>query len=52
MHVLEKFQYCPVCGSKHFVEQNEKSKRCESCGFEYFLNPSSAVAAFILNDKG
>lgn len=52
MHVLEKFQYCPVCGSKHFVEQTEKSKRCESCGFEYFLNPSSAVAAFILNEKG
>lgn len=52
MHVLEKFRYCPVCGSKHFVEQNEKSKRCESCGFEYFLNPSSAVAAFILNEQG
>lgn len=52
MHVLEKFRYCPVCGSKHFVEQTEKSKRCESCGFEYFLNPSSAVAAFILNEKG
>ena len=52
MHVLEKFQYCPVCGSKHFVEQTEKSKCCESCGFEYFLNPSSAVAAFILNEKG
>ena len=52
MHVLEKFKYCPVCGSKHFVEQSEKSKLCESCGFEYFLNPSSAVAAFIMNDKG
>ena len=52
MHVLEKFKYCPVCGSKHFVEQSEKSKHCESCGFEYFLNPSSAVAAFIMNDKG
>ena len=52
MHVLDKFRYCPVCGSKHFVEQNEKSKRCESCGFEYFLNPSSAVAAFILNEQG
>ncbi|MCR5077148.1 MAG: NUDIX domain-containing protein [Prevotella sp.] len=51
-HVLDKFRYCPVCGSKHFVEQNEKSKRCDNCGFEFFLNPSSAVAAFILNDKG
>lgn len=52
MHVLEKFRYCPSCGSKHFIEQNEKSKRCQSCGFEYFLNPSASVAAFILNDKG
>jgi len=52
MHVLDKFRYCPVCGSKHFVEQSEKSKHCESCGFEYFLNPSSAVAAFILNEQG
>ncbi len=50
-HPLDKFQYCPVCGSRHFVVQDEKSKRCENCGFEYFLNPSSANVAFILNDK-
>ncbi len=52
MHVLEKFAYCPACGSKHFEEQDVKSKRCQNCGFEYYLNPSSAVAAFILNDRG
>ena len=52
MHPLEKFRYCPVCGSSHFEIQDEKSKRCENCGFEYFLNPSSAVAAFITNEKG
>lgn len=52
MHPLEKFNYCPVCGSKHFVEQDEKSKKCENCGFEYYLNPSAATAAFILNDYG
>lgn len=51
MHPLEKFNYCPVCGSKHFERQDEKSKRCENCGFEYYLNPSAATAAFILNDK-
>ena len=51
MHVLEKFKYCPVCGSEHFEEQNAKSKCCENCGFEYYLNPSAAVAAFILNRK-
>lgn len=51
MHPLEKFKYCPVCGSKHFVENDEKSKKCENCGFVYYVNPSAATAAFILNDK-
>lgn len=52
MHPLERFAYCPVCGSKHFEEQDDKSKRCSNCGFEYYLNPSSATAAFILNGEG
>ena len=52
MHVLDKFRYCPVCGSKHFEVDTPKSKRCSNCGFEFFLNPSSATAAFVLNDKG
>lgn len=51
MHPLEKFNYCPVCGSKHFVEHDDKSKKCENCGFEYYLNPSAATAAFILNEN-
>lgn len=51
MHPLEKFLYCPVCGSKHFEENDEKSKKCKNCGFEYYLNPSSANVAFIVNDK-
>lgn len=52
MHPLEKFRYCPVCGSKHFEESGEKSKKCENCGFEYFANPAAACVAFILNGKG
>ena len=52
MHVLEKFRYCPVCGSSSFEEQDDKSKRCKRCSFEYYLNPSAAVAAFVLNSKG
>lgn len=51
MHLLEKFTHCPVCGSAQFVESSLKSKHCRSCGFEYFLNPSAAVAAIILNEK-
>ena len=52
MHILDKFRYCPVCGSSHFEIKSEKSKQCENCGFEYFMNPSAAVVAFIRNEKG
>ena len=52
MHPLEKFRYCPCCGSERFQIATEKSKQCEECGFELFMNPSASVAAFITNDKG
>ncbi len=52
MHILDKFAYCPKCGSHHFAADTEKSKKCENCGFEYFLNPAAAVGAFIVNAKG
>jgi len=52
MHPLDKFQYCPVCGSQTFHVHNFKSKQCEACGFTYYANPCSATAAFIRNDKG
>jgi len=51
MHPLEKFKYCPVCGSKHFEVSNEKSKQCDNCGFKYYANPSAANVAFILNER-
>lgn len=52
MHPLEKFEYCPMCGSHHFVENSKASKKCENCGFEMFMNPSSANVAIITNSKG
>ena len=52
MHPLEKFEYCPKCGSHHFVESGATSKKCENCGFEYFMNASSANVAIIKNAKG
>lgn len=45
------FKHCPVCGSTEFAVNNEKSMRCESCGFVLYVNPSAATAAFILNDR-
>ena len=51
-HPLEKFAYCPICGSKHFVIHSFKSKQCQDCDFVYFANPCAATAAFIMNGKG
>ncbi|MBR1464519.1 MAG: NUDIX domain-containing protein [Prevotella sp.] len=51
-HPLEKFKFCPVCGSNLFREDSEKSNRCGECGFELFMNPSAAAVAFIRNAEG
>lgn len=50
-HVLDKFKYCPICGSSHFEINNVKSKKCKDCGFSYYLNASSATVALITNDR-
>lgn len=52
MHPLDKFHYCPVCGSNHFEVNNEKSKRCAQCGFIYYFNSCAATVAFIQNSQG
>lgn len=51
-HPLTRFACCPVCGSRRFVVNNFKSKRCQDCGFTYYANPCSATAAFMVNDLG
>jgi len=49
---LQLFQFCPKCGSPHFSENNEKSKKCADCGFVYYFNSSAAVVAVIENPNG
>lgn len=51
MHPLKLFKYCPKCGSSFFLENNFKSKKCETCGFVYYFNPSASTAAFILDKE-
>lgn len=51
-HPLEKFLYCPLCGNPDFTESSAKSKRCDACGFEMFMNASAAAVAFIRNKRG
>ena len=52
MHPLYQFKFCPKCGSKNFVENNKKSKKCTDCRFVYYFNSSAAVAVIIENEKG
>lgn len=51
-HPFHQFHFCPKCGSPRFVVNDEKSKRCESCGFTYYLNPAAATVALIENEQG
>ena len=52
LHALNKFHFCPVCGSNHFEINDFKSKRCRDCGFVFYLNTSAAVVGIVLNDDG
>jgi NAD+ diphosphatase len=47
----EVFRYCPKCGNPGFLPDTEKSMKCNSCGFRYFINMSASVAAIIRNEK-
>lgn len=50
-HPLDKFKYCPKCGSDKFVVNNFKSKHCNDCGFTYYFNSSAATVAIIINEN-
>ena len=50
-HPLSFFRFCPQCGSSHFEEHEERSKKCRNCEFVYYLNAAAAVAAIIINEK-
>ncbi len=45
-------KFCPKCGSNNFLFEGEKSFKCKDCGFHFFINSASAVAALIENEKG
>jgi NAD+ diphosphatase len=47
----EVFRFCPKCGSQNFKPETEKSLKCGSCGFIYFINMSASVAAIIRNQN-
>ena len=48
-HPLHLFKHCPKCGSTEFTINDEKSKRCDSCGFIYYFNPLAATVGIIID---
>ncbi|MFV0346357.1 MAG: NUDIX domain-containing protein [Bacteroidales bacterium] len=45
------FRYCPKCGSDKFKSLSDREFLCSDCGFNYFVNASSATTAIIFNEK-
>jgi NAD+ diphosphatase len=46
-HPLNVLRFCPKCGSPDFEIAGERSLKCKSCDFHYFVNASAAVAALV-----
>jgi len=51
-HPLEVLKFCPKCGSPQFNIAGERSLKCGSCGFHYYINASAAVAALVTDGNG
>ena len=51
-HPLDAYHFCPRCGSRLFVVQDFKSKRCSDCGFQVYMNAAASCVAIIRNAQG
>jgi len=51
-HPTSFFRFCPHCGSGRFPAVSERSFRCGTCGFHFFVNSAAAVAALIFDSHG
>lgn len=50
-HPLKVLKFCPKCGSAEFNPAGERSFKCASCGFNFYVNASAAVAALVTNEN-
>lgn len=46
------FKYCPKCGSTELIVLEQNGMKCITCGFIYYHNTASAVAALIETSSG
>ena len=45
------FRFCPDCGQENPDFNEDRSISCRACGFHYFFNTSTAVAALIEDEN-
>ena len=50
---LDKFKYCPLCGTQFSLEQIAQKTRpvCPKCGFIFFRNPFPTVSVLVIHDN-
>lgn len=51
-HPFNILKFCPKCGSQDFNIAGERSLKCQSCGFHFYVNASAAVAALVTDGNG
>jgi NAD+ diphosphatase len=51
-HPSRIFSFCPKCSHKDFKFENAKYFKCGKCGFQFYINAASAVAAILVADNG
>lgn len=51
-HPLKVLKYCPKCASSAFNVSGDRSLKCTSCGFHFFINSAAAVAALVTDELG
>jgi NADH pyrophosphatase NudC (nudix superfamily) len=51
-HPLKVLKFCPKCGSPDYKIAGDRSLKCHSCGFHFFINASAAVAALVTDGNG
>lgn len=49
---IDQFRYCPRCGQLLPPRTHPYAIKCDGCGLLLFLNPASAVGAFLERESG
>ncbi len=48
---IQKFRFCPQCGSDRLSNPHDNQLSCVHCGFIYYLNPPVSVVAILKNQQ-